>query len=591
MTIKDKLEIFRTEMKKHNLAAYIIPSSDAHISEYTADCWKSIEWISGFTGEAATVVITESSANLWVDSRFFIQAEKQIAGTEFILHKLKMPGVKDFPDWILDNISSSTMIGIDGYVFQVNSAKNIERILKNKNMVLVYEFDIPGLLWQNRPDIPQNNIFLHDEKYSGASAKDKIEQVRKKMIALGADVHLIATLDDTAWIFNIRGNDIECNPTPIAYSVIERDKALLFISGTKVPDDVRRYLINSGVEIHDYFKIENYIKSLDGVKLLLDPARMNYKLYKIITKNVKIIEQMNPSTKLKAIKNTVEIEGMRNALRRDGVAMLKFFHWLENSIGKETITEVSTAEKMRNFRAQSDMYLGESFETITAYKANGAIVHYTANKENNAELEPDGFFLTDSGGQYYDGTTDITRMIHFSEPTEEEKLDYTNILRGVIELSMAKFPKNTRGAQLDVLARQFLWKSSQNYMHGTGHGVGCFLNVHEGPQSIRMEDNPVVLEPGMMITNEPGLYKENKYGIRIENIIMVTEDKTSEFGDFFKFETLTLCPIDKKAVNLHLMTAEQIKWLNDYHIRVREELEPLLDSTLKEYLYEKTKAI
>ncbi len=591
MTTKDKLDLFRSEMKKHNLAAYIIPSSDAHISEYTADCWKAVEWISGFTGEAATVVITESSANLWVDSRFFIQAEKQISGSEFILHKLKMPGVKDFPDWIIENISASTMIGIDGYVFQVNSAKNLERILQKKNIVLAYEFDIPGNLWQSRPDIPMNSIFLHEEKYSGAGSTDKIELVRQKMKAAGADVHLIATLDDTAWIFNIRGNDIECNPTPIAYSAIEKDKALLFISNSKIPTDVRGYLLNSGVEIHDYYQIENYIKNLDGVKLLLDPARMNFKLYKNVPDNVKIIEQMNPSTKLKSIKNSVEIEGMKNALRRDGAAMVKFFHWLENHIGQETITEVSAAEKMKSFRVESDMYLGESFETISAYKANGAIVHYTANEENNAQLEKNGFFLTDSGGQYYDGTTDITRMIHLSEPNEIEKLDYTNILRGVIELSMAKFPKNTRGAQLDVLARQFIWKNSQNYMHGTGHGVGCFLNVHEGPQSIRMEDNPIVLEPGMMITNEPGLYKENQYGIRIENIIMVAEDKTSEFGEFFKFETLTLCPIDLKAVNLNLMSADQIKWLNDYHLRVRQELEPLLGGELKKYLYEKTRAI
>ncbi|MEI6090366.1 MAG: aminopeptidase P family protein [bacterium] len=591
MTIKDKLGLFRSEMKNHNLAAYIIPSSDAHISEYTADCWKSIEWISGFTGEAATVVITETSANLWVDSRFFIQAEKQIAGTEFILHKLKMPGVKDFPDWIMENISSATMIGIDGYVFQVNAAKNLERLLKQKNIVLAYEFDIPGKLWEFRPEIPTNKIFLQDEKYSGASAENKIGQVRQKMQAAGADVHIIATLDDTAWILNIRGKDIECNPTPIAYSAIEHDKALLFITETKVPSEVRRYLESSGVEIHDYYQIENYIKSLDDVKLLLDPARMNYKLYKNVNDSVKIIEQMNPSTKLKAVKNAVEIKGMKAALLRDGAAMVKFFHWLENSIGKEIISEVSAAEKMKDFRAESNMYLGESFETISAYKANGAIVHYVANEENNATLEPDGFFLTDSGGQYYDGTTDITRMIHLSEPTEIEKLDYTNILRGVIELSMAKFPKNTRGAQLDVLARQYIWKNSQNYMHGTGHGVGCFLNVHEGPQSIRMEENPIILEPGMMITNEPGLYKENQYGVRIENIIMVAEDITSEFGDFFKFETLTLCPIDLKAVNLNLMSGEQIKWLNDYHLRVREELEPLLEGELKEYLYEKTRAI
>lgn len=591
MTIKDKLELFRSEMKNHNLAAYIIPSSDAHISEYTADCWKAIEWISGFTGEAATVVITETSANLWVDSRFFIQAEKQIAGTEFILHKLKMPGVKDFPDWIIENITAATMIGIDGYVFQVNSAKNLERLFKQKNILLAYEFDIPGKLWASRPEIPMNKIFLHDEKYSGASTLDKIEQVRQKMQDAGADVHLIATLDDTAWIFNIRGKDIECNPTPIAYSAIEKEKAILFISDSKVPTYVRQYLEKSGVELRDYFDIENYIKSLDGLKLLLDPARMNFKLYKTISNSVKIIEQMNPSTKLKAVKNAVEIEGMKNALRRDGAAMVKFYHWLENHIGKETITEVSAAEKMRGFRAESDMYRGESFETITAYKANGAIVHYTANEENNAVLQPEGFFLTDSGGQYYDGTTDITRMIHFSEPSEVEKIDYTNILRGVIELSTAKFPKNTRGAQLDVLARQYLWKNSQNYMHGTGHGVGCFLNVHEGPQGIRMEENPVVLEPGMMITNEPGLYKENQYGIRIENIIMVTEDKQSDFGEFFKFETLTLCPIDLKAVNLNLMSGEQIKWLNEYHISVRNELEPLLEGELKDYLYEKTRAI
>jgi len=591
MTIKDKLDLFRSEMKLHNLAAYIIPSSDAHISEYTADCWKAIEWISGFTGEAATVVITETSANLWVDSRFFIQAEKQIAGTEFILHKSKMPGVKDYPDWILDNISASTMVGIDGYVFQVNSAKNLENLFMKKNIELVFENDIPAKIWKNRPEIPMNRIFLHNEKYSGAGTQEKLNQVRTKMQSFGADVHIIASLDDIAWVFNIRGNDIECNPTPISYAVIEADSALLFINESKVPLGTKEYLEKSGVQIRDYYEIENYIKNLKSVNLLLDPARMNYKLYKIVPNDVNIIEQMNPTTKLKSVKNSVEIEGMKNALRRDGVAMVKFFHWLEKSIGKFPITEVSSAEKMQEFRAESDMYLGESFETITAYGANGAIVHYTANAENNSELKPEGFFLTDSGGQYYDGTTDITRMIHLSEPTEEEMLDYTNILRGVIELSMAKFPKNTRGAQLDVLARQYIWKNAQNYMHGTGHGVGCFLNVHEGPQSIRMEENPIILQPGMMITNEPGIYKENQYGIRIENIIMVAEDKQSDFGEFYKFETLTLCPIDLKAVNLNLMSGEQINWLNDYHQRVRKELEPLLSGELKDYLFEKTKVI
>jgi Xaa-Pro aminopeptidase len=591
MTIKDKLDLFRSEMKLHNLAAYIIPSSDAHISEYTADCWKAIEWISGFTGEAATVVITETSANLWVDSRFFIQAEKQIAETEFILHKSKMPGVKDYPDWILDNISASTMVGIDGYVFQVNSAKNLENLFMKKNIELVFENDIPAKIWKNRPEIPMNRIFLHNEKYSGASTQEKLSQVRAKMQSFGADVHIIASLDDIAWIFNIRGNDIECNPTPISYAVITADSAILFINESKVPLGTKEYLEKSGVQIRDYYEIENYIKSLKSVNLLLDPARMNYKLYKIVPNDVNITEQMNPSTKLKSVKNAVEIEGMKNALRRDGVAMVKFFHWLEKSIGKYPITEVSSAEKMQEFRAESGMYLGESFETITAYGANGAIVHYTANAANNSELKPEGFFLTDSGGQYYDGTTDITRMIHLSEPTEEEMLDYTNILRGVIELSMAKFPKNTRGAQLDVLARQYIWKNAQNYMHGTGHGVGCFLNVHEGPQSIRMEENPIILQPGMMITNEPGVYKENQYGIRIENIIMVAEDKQSDFGEFYKFETLTLCPIDLKAVNLNLMSGEQINWLNEYHQRVRKELEPLLSGELKDYLFEKTKAI
>lgn len=592
MTINEKVAELRAKMIAKGLDAYIIPSTDPHISEYVAERWKSKTWISGFTGSVATFVVTKEKSGLWVDSRYWLQSEEELKGTEIEVFKLGLDGVPNFTDWLVKNLTASNTVAYDGMCVTRGLDKQWRSLFNYWNINVNSDYDLLEEIWENRPAIPREAIFTQKIEYAGKSREDKINDVRKQMTEKGVDVHIIATLDDNCWLFNIRGRDVTYNPVAYCYSIITQDKAELYIYEDKVNDEVRSELTSSGVAILNYDNIFTAVQNIEsGKKVYVDPARINAGLSNMIPANCQVVEGMNISTMMKAVKNETELNGMRKAMQRDCIAMVKFQYWLENNIEKEEISELSAMDKIREIRAESDMFFGESFGTIAGYKGNGAIVHYGSSPETNVKLERDSFFLFDSGGQYYDGTTDITRMYHLGTPTEEEMIDYTLVLKGHIDLNLAIFPTNTRGSQLDILARHGLWQRMQNYGHGTGHGVGCFMNVHEGPQNIRMDENPVTLVPGMLISNEPGMYRAGKYGIRIENLVNVIEAGKSEFGNFLTFEVLTLCPIDKKAINKELLTDIEIKWFNDYHQRVFDSVKDDLSPELRDWLAEKTSAI
>lgn len=592
MTINEKVAELRAKMIAKGLDAYIIPSTDPHISEYVAERWKSKTWISGFTGSVATFVITKDKSGLWVDSRYWLQSEEELKGTEIEVFKLGMDGVPNFTDWLVKQLTVSNTVGYDGMCIPRGMDKQWRALFNYWNINVNSDYDLLEEIWEARPAIPREPIFTQKLEYAGVSREDKINNVRKQMKDKGVDVHIIATLDDNCWLFNIRGRDVTYNPVAYCYSIITHENAELYIYEDKVNDEVRAELTNSGIIIKNYDDIFSSVQNIEvGKKVYVDPARINAGLSNMIPAACQVVEGMNLSTMMKAVKNETELNGVRTAMQRDCIAMVKFQYWLENNIETEEISELSAMDKIREIRAESDMFFGESFGTIAGYKGNGAIVHYGSSPETNVKLERDSFFLFDSGGQYYDGTTDITRMYHLGTPTEEEMIDYTLVLKGHIDLNLAIFPTNTRGSQLDILARHGLWQRMLNYGHGTGHGVGCFMNVHEGPQNIRMDENPVTLVPGMLISNEPGMYRAGKYGIRIENLVNVIEAGKTEFGNFLTFEVLTLCPIDKKAIKKELLTEEEINWFNKYHQRVFDSVKDDLSPELRDWLAEKTAAI
>lgn len=592
MNINERVAKLRASMLDKMMDCYIIPSTDPHISEYVAERWKSKNWISGFTGSVATFVVSKHKSGLWVDSRYWLQAENELKDTEIEIFRLGKEGVPNFTDWIVENIASNSTIGYDGLVVPRNMDKSWRSIFNNNQLKVNSNYDLLEEIWENRPAIPREKIFIQKLDYAGQSREDKIAKVREQMSQKGADIHIIATLDDNCWLFNLRGRDVDFNPVAYFYSIITQDTAEIYIYEDKIPSDVRTELEKSNIKVFDYERIFEKVKNLEqGKKVYIDPARINAGLSDLIPNYCPIIEGMNLTTMMKAIKNATELEGMRRAMKRDCLAMVNFQYWLENNIEKEEITEISASKKLYDLRSKSDMFFGESFGTIAGYLGNGAIVHYSSTPASNLKLEPKGFFLLDSGGQYYDGTTDITRMFHLGTPTEQEKTDYTLVLKGHIALNLAIFPQNTRGSQLDILARNNLWKLKQNYGHGTGHGVGCFMNVHEGPQNIRMDENPVALQPGMLLSNEPGMYRAGKYGIRIENLVNVIDAGETEFGKFYTFEVLTLCPIDTKPINKDLLTKEEIDWFNNYHKRVFDSVEKELSPDVRNWLAEKTSAI
>ena len=590
-TINNRIAALRAHIAQEQIQAFIIPSTDPHLSEYVAPHWQSREWISGFTGSAGTVVVTAKDAGLWTDSRYFLQAARQLEGTCITLYKEMLPETPNIPEFLSAHLQEGDCVGIDGKMFSAEEVEHLQKELKKSGICIKSIADPMQLLWTDRPAMPLAPAFVYDTKYAGMSFTEKLPAVRQAMEATGADSLLLSALDEIAWLLNIRGNDVHCNPVVVSYLLIEKDKVNYFVQPQKVTPELAEYFSANGISVHPYEEIGDYLNSFNAHSILMNPAKTNYAIYSAIRPGCLIINGASPVALLKAIRNKQEIAGIHAAMQRDGVALVKFLKWLDEAVPAGKETEISVDKKLHTFRAAQPLYMGESFDTIAGYKEHGAIVHYEATPETDVTLKPEGFLLLDSGAQYLDGTTDITRTIALGPLTEEEKTDYTLILKGHIALAMAVFPEGTRGAQLDVLARMPIWKERMNYLHGTGHGVGHFLNVHEGPQSIRMNENPVALQPGMGTSNEPGVYKAGSHGIRTENLVLTVPAGEGMFGKYLKFETLTLCPICRKGIIKELLTAEEIGWLNDYHRTVYEKLSPDLNNDEREWLKEACKAV
>lgn len=592
MKVKDWIETLRRSMKENSIDAYIVPSYDAHQSEYVADYFKARQWLSGFTGSAGTVVITLDDAGLWTDGRYYTQAANQLLDSGIRLFRMVDPGVPSYTEWLRDTLKEGSVIGFDGKVLSINTIKNMEKILSSKSISLKIDIDLIDKLWKNRPSLPSDLIFTHDIKFAGQSRVQKLDQVRKKMKEKKANYYLLSSLDDIAWLLNIRGSDVPNNPVVISYVVVEENKCTLFINLSKVSADVEKELEKDQVLCLEYNHIHNFLHKLTpNDAVLLDPLKTSSVLYYDIPNHTTKIESLNITTKLKAIKNNTELSNLRTCEINDGVAMVKFIKWLKSSVESEVITEISASEKLESFRAEQEFFVSPSFDTIAGYKDHAAMMHYSAKEDTQYTLKNEGFFLVDSGGQYYNGTTDITRTIVLGLLTKEEKRDFTLVLKGHIALSSAKFLHGATGSNLDVLARGPIWEVGLDYKCGTGHGVGFFLNVHEGPQSLSKTPNKIILEKGMILTNEPGIYNEGKYGIRTENMMIVVEDEETEYGAFLKFEPITYCPIDLDGIDMNLLTDFEIEWINDYHREVFSKLSPHLNPDEAAWLEKETRKI
>lgn len=591
--IPERLTALRNAMKQQQIDAYIIPSSDPHLSEYPADCWKAREWMSGFTGSAGTLVVTADKAGLWTDSRYFLQAGIQLEGTGIDLYKMGLPDTPGLEEFIIQELAPGARAGLNGQTYSAAEAIRLEDELRKKGIGLSTDIDLIEPLWKERPAIPDAPLFEMPQELSGQSTADKLAALHDQLRAAGANSLILASLDEVAWTFNIRGTDVAYNPVVISYAFISEAENILFIHPKKLNAETAARLKEQGVKLADYSMIYTYLSRLpETTRVFVDKQRTNVALYRSLPAGCTIIEGISPAAHLKSIKNETEINGFRKAVVKDGIALVRFYSWLESQMeAGEKVTEISLAEKLTAFRAEQPQYIMDSFETIAGYAAHGAIVHYSATPETDATLRPDGLLLIDSGAQYLDGTTDITRTIALGEPTEQMKKDFTRVLKGTISLAKSKFPAGTRGSQIDLLARKALWDAGINYLHGTGHGIGHCLNVHEGPQSIRMEENPVVLKPGMVISDEPAMYRTGEYGIRTENMILTREDSETEFGKFLGFETLTLCPIDTRLIIPSMLSVRERAWLNKYHQMVYDKLSPELDETEKAWLKNKTAEI
>lgn len=590
MNINKRLAALREFMGEKGLHAFIIPSTDSHLSEYPASHWASREWISGFTGSAGTVVVTREKAGLWTDSRYFLQGAKELEGADIELFKEGLPSTPSIEEWLTTELGKGEYVGIDGTVYAAKEAMNLTHKLNMKGLHLISDYDPFSKIWNDRPEIPTNPIFVLPEKYAGEAAHKKITRICDAVEKNGAESLLVASLDTIAWIFNIRGNDVKCNPVAVSYAYISKEETVLFINPKKLTSEISDYLKAEGVTIAEYDKVFDYVSKLK-TPVCLDANKVTFKLYNTIPDGCRIIDMPSPADLMKSIKNDTEVQGIRNAMERDGVALVRFFMWLEKAVPGGNVTEIMIPEKLVEYRSQQKNFVGESFDTISGYGPNGAIVHYHVSNESSLPVKPEGLLLVDSGAQYFDGTTDITRTLAVGPLTDQMKKDYTMVLKGHINLATAIYPQGTRGSQLDILARKALWDEGLNYLHGTGHGIGHFLNVHEGPQNIRMNENPTTLQPGMVTSNEPGLYRAGQYGIRIENLIRTKHEMTTEFGDFYSFETLTLCPIDTTPIVKEMLTEKEIIWLNEYHKFVYDRLSPLLTEDEKQWLKEKTHEI
>ena len=611
--IEQRLSDLRELMRRERLAAFIFPSTDPHQSEYVADHWKGREFISGFNGSAGTAVVTMDAAALWTDSRYFIAAAEQLRDTEFQLMKLKMPGTPTIAEWLLsENLRvkseefaaavPSTEVGIDGWCCSTNEARQlIADLRKAGGLTLRTNLDLLRQIWRNRPPMPDSKAEIYPLKHAGEAAHLKLARVRQALREQRADGMLMASLDDIAWTLNLRGQDVHCTPVIVSYLLISPSNATLYINKEKLTPEVETYLRQEGVETDSYERVTQGLKDYFAYNILLDPDEVNYSLYQVVRSKElwskeplgsRIVEAESPVKRMKTVKNAEEIAGFKSAMLRDGIAMVKFLRWLEETAAANSsfftlyssLSEISISEKLESLRAEQPLFRDISFDTIAGYGAHGAIVHYEATPETDIPLKPEGLLLLDSGAQYMDGTTDITRTIALGPLTEEMKRVYTLVLKGHIQIELAKFPSGISGTQLDVLAKQAMWREGLSYLHGTGHGVGTYLNVHEGPHQIRMEWKPAPLVAGMTVTDEPGIYLEGRFGVRIENTLLIVPYKTTEFGEFLQFESLTLCPIDTAPIVTEMLTQEELKWLNDYHQMVFDRLSPHLEADEREWL-------
>lgn len=580
-------------MKREHLSAFIFPSTDAHQSEYVADHWQGRAWISGFNGSAGTAVVTMHSAALWTDSRYFLAAEEQLQGTEYQLMKLKIEGTPTIAEWLGEELKGemSPEVGLDGMVNSYNdTVALVSDLRKNGGITVRTNFDPLEELWTDRPAIPGNSVEIQPLQYAGEAMASKICRIRKALRQLHADGMLVSALDDIAWTLNLRGTDVHCNPVFVSYLLISSDQVTLYVDEKKLTEEVKAYLRENGVSVYIYNKVEEGLKNYPDYNILLDGNETNYYLWKAV-RCQEIVSAKSPIPAMKAVKNEVEIQGYRNAMLRDGVAMVKFLKWLKPAVEAGGQTEISIDRKLTGLRAEQDLFRDISFDTIAGYAAHGAIVHYEPTPETDIPLKPEGFLLLDSGAQYQDGTTDITRTIALGPITEEMRHVYTLVLKAHIQLELVKFPDGASGTQLDAVGRECMWREGYNFLHGTGHGVGSYLNVHEGPHQIRMEWMPAPLRAGMTLTDEPGLYLAGKFGVRTENTILIKEYMQTEFGKFLQMESLTLCPIDTTPIDVDMLLPEEIEWLDGYHKEVYDKLSPCLDTDEKEWLKEACKPL
>ena len=592
--VNQRLEDLREVMRREHLSAFIFPSTDPHQGEYIPDHWKGREFISGFNGSAGTAVVTMTSAALWTDSRYFIAAEQQLKGTEFQLMKLKMPGTPTIPQWLgseLRNVRSPE-VGLDGMVNSVSEVKElIAELRKEGGITLRTNLDPLALIWKDRPAIPSNKVEIFPLERAGETAHDKIARIRRALREQHADGMLMTALDDIAWTLNLRGTDVHCNPVFVSYLLLSSKDVTLFIDPDKLTPEVSAYLKSEGIRVDSYDNVRKGLKDYFEYTILLDPNEVNYTLYETVQGSklkaqgsLSVIEAESPVKRMKTVKNATEIKGFRQAMLRDGIAMVRFLCWLKPAVAQGGQTEITADQKLTALRAEQPLFRGISFDTIAGYQEHGAIVHYEATPETDIPLRPEGLLLLDSGAQYLDGTTDITRTIALGPVTDEQRKVFTLVLKGHLQLQNAIFPEGASGTQIDAIARMPLWKNGLNYLHGTGHGVGTYLNVHEGPHQIRMEWKPAPLRAGMTVTDEPGVYLANRFGVRLENTLLIVDAGETELGRFLKFDPLTLCPIDKAPIDKTLMTDEEIQWLNDYHQVVYDSLSPFLNASENDWL-------
>ena len=581
--IRKRISALRSLMQSKSISAYITYSTDPHSGEYVPAHWESRKWITGFTGSAGTAVITPDDGGLWTDSRYFIQAGEQLTDTGLKLFKERMPETPSIPQWLCRVLKKGERVGIYGYTTSLQTVNELRNELSAYGIEVVMIEDLYKTIWNDRPGLPSNKPFILEEKYSGESASSKISTIRNHISNTGTDYILISALDEIAWTLNMRGTDIECNPLFVSYLLISEKEATLYINKNKLTETTIDYLQSQGVGHRNYEDIESDLTAISGRKITMSPS-INFAMYNAASEHNTVFIQASPVSKYKAVKNQTEINSFRNAMLRDGVAMVRFLIWLQKNIGNGNLTELSIDEQLYKERSAMENFRGISFATIAGYQEHGAIVHYEADEHSASTLKPEGLLLIDSGAQYLDGTTDITRTIPLGPTTEEQKKDYTLVLKGFIQLAMAEFPQGTCGTQLDVLARLAMWKEGINYGHGTGHGVGHFLNVHEGPHQIRMNNVPTPLQPGMTVTNEPGIYRAGKYGIRTENTMLTVPSRKTDFGEFYKFEQLTLCPINTETILWDMLSPEETNWLKEYHETVYSKLSPLLTDEEKQWL-------